>query len=239
MACEPYYRFERIIDGIDVNRYGVMRTSALFRLLQEAADPHGALLDISAERMNTLGVHWIVVRYQADIQRLPGENERIRVETWTGSVRHMLYPRYYRLLDNNGNTLLTSSALWALADSQTRMMVGPEVTGVDLVAHQTDISIPLPGRIRVPELSLVGQFIVPYSYIDRNGHMNNTRYFDAAEDYTPEPSEGLVPKQLRMEYVGEAFQGEVLHIEASRHENTRYIRGSTEKTYYNAKFIYA
>ena len=83
-----------------------------------------------------------------------------------------------------------ASALWTLVDEQTRKVVFPEKYGVVIEGEVTGQEIALPSSPRKLELTEADPFQVPYSYVDLNGHMNNTRYFDLAEDCIPASREG-------------------------------------------------
>ena len=66
--------------------------------------------------------------------------------------------------------------------AQTRAMVFPARAGVhvDGVAHGPAIA--LPGAVAGVEGGARACFAVPYSACDLNGHLNNARALDAAED---------------------------------------------------------
>ena len=48
---------------------------------------------------------------------------------------------------------------------------------------------------------------MPFSYVDMNGHMNNTRYFDLADNLSPAALAGRDPKRILVEYSAELRLG--------------------------------
>ena len=48
---------------------------------------------------------------------------------------------------------------------------------------------------------------MPFSYVDMNGHMNNTRYFDLADNLSPAALAGRDPVRILVEYSAELRLG--------------------------------
>ena len=81
-------------------------------------------------------------------------------------------------------------------------------------------------------------FQVPYSYVDLNGHMNNTRYFDLAEDCIPAPSEGKPLRMVQTEYASEARFGSQLQVRWGRDGGTYYLIGQDEKPVFRMRMVF-
>ena len=99
---------------------------------------------------------------------------------------------------------MKASALWGLVDEKSRKAVFPERYGIEIAGVETGKEIDLPGPIRKLACDREKRFEVPYSFVDLNGHMNNTRYFDLAEDCVGAAAGGKLLKEIRTEYVNEA-----------------------------------
>ncbi len=186
----------------DLNRR--LRISRLFTLLQEVSMTHAAMLDLGDDKTLDAGILWIVTLQQASVRKMPAYGETIRIETWPGKLRHFLFPRYYRVRDAQGNILIEASSYWALMDENTRRIVFPEQYGLKPAEPGEETDIPLPVSPEAPRTEAAGAFTVPFSYVDLNGHMNNTRYFDLAEDRMPEPFRSRDIVLIRSEYAREA-----------------------------------
>jgi acyl-ACP thioesterase len=175
---------------------------------------------------------------RAEIARMPEYDERIVLKSWPGKTMHLLFPRYYRVLDEAGNTLVSASALWALVDQQTRRMVFPDRYGVVIEGEKTGREIALPSPPPRAKEGPVSAFTVPYSYVDLNGHMNNTRYFDLAEDRIKSAAEGRPLRSIAVEYANEARLGDELRVTVE-HEGCVYrVSGDTEKKIFRMEFVY-
>lgn len=184
------------------------------------------------------GLLWMVTLQRAEIARMPAYDETITLESWPGDTMHLLFPRFYRVLDEAGNTLVSASALWALVDQRTRRMVFPDRYGVVIAGEKTGNETALPSPpLRAGE-GEVSAFTVPYSYVDLNGHMNNTRYFDLAEDRIPAAAEGRELRAIAVEYANEARLGDEVRVTLERQGDTYRVSGDTEKKIFRMEFVY-
>ena len=232
------YRITYRILSSDTDANRNLRLSRLFTLLQEASIAHTTELGMGREMTLDRGLLWIVTLQRANITRLPVYDETVVLKSWPGKTMHLLFPRYYRIEDEHGNTLVEASALWALMDEKTRRVVFPEQYGIRIRGVHTGKEIALPAApVRLP-FENERRFTVPYSYIDLNGHMNNTRYFDLAEDSIPDAAEGRALRSVCVEYNSEARRGEELTIRWGQEENDRYFVGETSHTVFRLRLGY-
>ena len=222
----------------DVELHRRLRTSVLFELIQEASIRHTEELGMGREMTLDRGLLWMVTLQRAEVSRMPEYDEVITLESWPGDTMHLLFPRYYRVLDEAGNPLVSVSALWALVDQQTRRMVFPDRYGVVIEGEKTGHEIALPSPPPRAKEGPVSAFTVPYSYVDINGHMNNTRYFDLAEDRIEAAAEGRPLRSIAVEYTNEARLGDALRVTVEREGNTYRVSGDTEKKIFRMEFIY-
>ena len=211
----------------DVDRR--LRISRLFILLQEAAIAHTTALGFGREKTLDKGYLWVIAVQQALISRLPRYDERIRLTSYPGEMMHTFYPRYYRITDEQGSELINASALWMLMDREKRAVVAPEQSGVVIDGEKPDGQAFYPRPPKMPQNGTVSAFIVPYSCVDLNGHMNNSRYFDLAEDLMPASLRKADVKEISVEYTGEARCGDELTLTYGVSDNKFLLTGAGEK----------
>ena len=82
------------------------------------------------------------------------------------------------------------------------------------------------------------EFTVPYSYVDLNGHMNNTRYFDLAEDCVEAAADGRTLSRVETEYKTEARLGERLSLRWGTDGDRYYLTGSADRTVFTISLAY-
>ena len=110
------------------------------------------------------------------------------------------------------------------------MMTRQEILGVTVGEEQ-----PLPTAPVPMETERERAFTVPYSYVDLNGHMNNTRYFDLAEDCFAAPAAGKRLRSVQTEYKAEARLGETLTLRWGEHNGQCFLVGTVEKTAFSLR----
>ena len=81
-------------------------------------------------------------------------------------------------------------------------------------------------------------FTVPFSYVDLNGHMNNTRYFDLAEDHFPPAAAGKKLLAVSTEYSAEARFRDALTLRWGRENGRYYMEGLAEKPCFRLQMDY-
>ena len=223
------YERELLLRSKDVDMHRRLRTSVLFELLQEAAITHTEELGMGREKTLDKGLLWVVTMQSAEIRRMPEYDERIVLSSWPGETMHVFFPRHYRIESAAGETLVRANALWMLVDQESRRMVFPDRHGVVIAGEKREDELPLPSapaRLPITEERL---FPVPFSYVDLNGHMNNTRYFDLMEDRIPAAAEGKRLRSVRTEYMSEARLGDMLALRWGGQNGKWYLEGALEK----------
>ncbi len=224
------YRKTHTLLSSDVDASRRLRLSALLTMLQEAAIAHTTQLGMGREKTLDRGLLWIVTLQQIRVFRLPVYDETVTLVSWPGKTMHLYFPRYYRMTDAAGQTLLEGAALWALMDRKDRHIVFPEEHGIRIEeeAEETGPQPALPAPPRMPGLSPAGTFTVPYSYTDLNGHMNNTRYLDLAEDRMPAALREMDVTEIRTEYAAEASAGETIGLQTAEEKDGFAMAGFSE-----------
>ena len=227
-----FQRTVRIRDcDVAVNR--TLRPSCLFSMLQEVSIDHTEQLGAGRDKTLDRGFLWVLARESVSIARMPAYDEEVLLESWPGEMMHVLFPRYYRILDKKGETLLSASAIWSLIDAETRSLVFPDKAGIRVAGVTTGYELPLPSGIRRQECTQAGDFTVPYSYTDINGHMSNIHYLDEAENLIPEIACRYALREIKVEYSHEIRCGEKMTISAGRFgSDGYYFSGDGEKHYF-------
>jgi medium-chain acyl-[acyl-carrier-protein] hydrolase len=240
MNMKNVYSEKITLRSSDVNMYRKLRTSRLFELLQEISIRHTEAL--GAGRAITLdkGILWVVTMQQVEIKRMPEFDEEINIQSWPGETMHVLFPRYYRILDADGRQMINASALWMLVDQHTRKYVFPETQGIKINGVITGNEIELPTPIAGAQTDQSFDFQVPFSYVDLNGHMNNTCYFDLAENEILTTAVHKPLKRICTEYMTEMRYREEVNIHWCKNENDSkfYICGSGDKNYFKMNIEY-
>ena len=198
------------VEEMCVDRYGRLKPSAILYFAQEIAGRHCTEL---ADTLESRRRFWAVNKHRVQITRLPECAETLSVETWAMPNTRVAYPRSMVARDRAGNECFRSVSLWFLMDMDTRENILPENSGIIV-----------PGTLRGTELALPGSLVprvmdhscrrnVCFTDLDRNGHMNNTRYLDWITDLLPSDFHREHPvKEFALRYHSEAREGQSLDL---------------------------
>ena len=174
-----------LVDATHVDRWGRMRPASLLEVMQETAGDHAALLGVGREQLDPRGLFWAIVRQTIEIHRLPGIGETVLAETWPGPPSRTAYPRYMVGRTPQGEELFRAVALWLLMDVNTRAMVLPSGSGIQVpgLLRGGELANPMGIAPRVYDNQELRR--VRYSELDCNGHLSNTKYLNWMEDLLP------------------------------------------------------
>ena len=211
---KPIYQQNFMVDALAVDCFGRLKPSMLLYYLQEVAGSHFKQLEDPNDPIAGKHLFWAVSRHRFLIHRLPRLGETVRVETWPMPTTRVAYPRAMAIYDAAGQLLVQAVSLWVLMDSRTRAMVLPGKSGVIVEGCLRGDELELPKAPSVKALSQSCSQQVTYSLLDRNGHMNNTRYLDWACDLLDAQFHSTHSvSQLVICYLSEALEGQQVQLQ--------------------------
>ena len=215
----------------DIDQYGQLKLSALLRYAQEAAGGHCEKIGFDWDTMASKGLFWAVLRHRIVIHRLPGSGEAITVQTWPMPASRTAYARMVRGLDQDGQVLFEVISLWALMNMETRAMVLPARSGVEVPGILRSCQIDPPASLPpvISENSVL--WTVEQADLDRNGHVNNARYLDHAEVLTGAIRAEHTPKEVTVCYLAECRLGQTVSLNWALSEDGIFtLDGCRERT---------
>ena len=217
---EPIYRKSFIIDDMVVDCFGKLKLSSVLYYAQEVAGSHSELLGADHDSLAAQHLFWAVTRHRVQITRLPLRGETITVETWPMPTTKIAYPRSMVAFDAQGNELFRLISLWVLMDVEDRTMVLPGKSGVTVNGCLTGSELALPRSILATPMGNREVRRVTYSCLDRNNHMNNTKYLDWVDDLLPSGfHKNHEPREFVICYHAEAREGQQIQMDWELTEN--------------------
>lgn len=209
---EPF-AYKTTLDMCSVDFTGRWQPGAAFRAMQEAANGHCRLLNLSFEELRELGLAWVLTRARLQMDEYPVLGSEVTVRTWPGATRHMFFPRNF-VFEANGKALGRASMLFVLLDLETRRIAPPSRLGRDMPAFDIPAPLPFPGNLRAVDAPAVERGYTPvYMDLDMNGHVNNTRYVDwFMNQFAPERHAKQMVSDLLVHYNFEVLPGETLTL---------------------------
>lgn len=210
---QPIYQQDFKISTLYVDRYGRLLPSKLLYILQEVAGKHFSELSMDYDSLAEKDLMWAVTRHKVQITRLPMLGETIHIETWPMPTTRVAYPRSMVAYDADGNEVFRSISLWVLMDKNTRNMILPGKSGISVVGTLRGNELTSPTGLPSRLMSAHRKRWVNYTDLDRNGHMNNTRYLEWIYDLLPSEFHARhSAREFTVCYLSEAREGQQMEL---------------------------
>ena len=209
---EPYRKNYTIGDN-EVDCFGRLRPSMLLFYAQDVAGEHCKLLGADYDAMAEKHLFWVVTRSRVQVSRMPCRGETVTVKTWPMPTTRVAYPRATVGLDREGKELFRIVSLWVIMELDSRSMILPGKSGVEISGLLTGTELAAPRSLVPKVLKNTHRRAVRYSDLDRNSHMNNCRYLDWVMDLLPSQfHDRRQLKELTVCYLSEARESEEIDL---------------------------
>ena len=210
---EPLYTQNFEITDHYVDCFGRMTPASILLMIQEVAGKHCTALSVDYDTLAKRRMFWAVTRHRVQVSRMPRLGETIRVETWPMPTTRVAYPRSVVAYDAAGNECFRAISLWVLMNLDTRSMILPGKSGISVVGSLRGLDLPSPGSLALMDHTQTRQRQVCFTDLDRNGHMNNTRYLNWVSDLLPSAfHQSHEVKEFTICYHAEAREGQLLDL---------------------------
>ena len=187
------------------NRLSIL---SMFSFMQEAASRHAAALGVSIHQLFAENFTWLLSRLKIKIDSYPGWNDRIQVGTWPSGTQQLFALRDFEIKDSNDRIIAAAVSAWLVIDLQKRRPVR--------IAPFVDRLKPIEGSHILPDrldkLAALRQhdhardFVVRYSDLDINQHVNNVSFVEwIVEGVPPDVIKTSVPVEIEINFLAEAF----------------------------------
>ena len=210
---EPIFKKDYEITDAAVDCFGRLKPSMLLFFCQDVAGHHCDQLGANYEALALKNLIWAIIRQKVQITRLPRSGETIRVETWPMPTTKVCYPRSTVAYDAQGKEVFRAISMWVLMDVESRAMVLPGKSGVTVQGLLTGTELANPGSLARKDFENGSVRRVCYTDLDRNGHMNNTKYLEWMVDLLPSSfPRDHTPAEFTVCYHAEARESDMLHL---------------------------
>jgi len=207
------YRSTYQVRDCDVDCFGRLKQSMILFYAQDIAGQHCDLLSLDYDTLASRRLFWAVIRHRVQVTRLPLRGETVTVETWPMPTTRVAYPRSMAAYDAQGKELFRSISLWVLMDLDTRAMILPGKSGVEVAGLLQGSELATPPSLTPKTLMHLQNRTVSFTDLDRNGHMNNCRYLDWVTDLLPSAFHKERPiREFVVCYLNEARESQNLQL---------------------------
>lgn len=210
---EPIYEKTYLLTDMHTDAFGRAKPSALLSFAQDIAGEHAAQLSDNYDALQKKHLFWAVSRHSLEIFKAPKIGQTLLLRTWPMVTTRSAYPRAVEGYGQDGALLFRMVSLWVLMDTKKRSLVLPGRGGLTINGCNRGCEGELPGSLPPGQQENSTCRSVTYSELDRNRHMNNTRYLEWISDLLPLSfHETHYPSLCRVCYLQEALPEQTLRL---------------------------
>lgn len=213
------------VDFHDVDVNGICRASALLKYMQTNAQHQLNEANLSYDELRAMNKAFILSKIRLEFASSVHAEQILTATTYPCTSAGFSFVRSFEL-GHNGKRVARGISVWALVNTNTKALVRVSDFDLGIATYNAPEDFALP-RFKFPsDAALVGNYKVAYGDLDRNGHMNNTRYPDVYACFLP--LKGKRISEITISYNNEAKFAEMLSVYLTMRDGIYYIRTLNE-----------
>lgn len=165
-----------------------VKNITLLNWMQDIGSFHSDLAGCGFSNLAETNLSWVVIQYKVKIFRRFKYGETITIKTWCSGTKRLYTFRQFEFYDEQGELVAATSSKWVLTNLNEGM-VNPDDKLLESYGIEEKFVFEEGNNMKrvqdAKEYSYSVDFEVPRTYIDVNGHMNNTYYLDIAYQALP------------------------------------------------------
>ena len=187
------------------NRLSIL---SMFSFMQEAASRHAASLGVSIQQLLAENYTWLLSRLKIKIADYPGWNDQIQVNTWPSGTQQLFALRDFKMNGAENQMIAAAISAWLVIDLQKRrpVRIAPFVERLKSIEGNHILDDRLDKLPAVSNPVHEKSFVVRYSDLDINQHVNNVKFVEWVLEGIPAARlNASVPSELEINFLAEAF----------------------------------
>ena len=210
-----------------------LTAKSILNIFQDVASIHGEELGVGYEAMLEKNLYWVLSRIKFDIIKMPEINQTVVVETWPHVKGRIDFDRDMKICSEEGETLIIGTSKWCVIDTVNRMLqrtdninyLGEPCLDINYEDRFNKIMVPSEG------LTEKFEYIVKFSDLDHNEHMNNTNYANLVLNAI----ENKKINHFEINFINECKDNELISVSSIKTEKGEFVSGIVnDKIAFNA-----
>ena len=222
------YKIQATVGPAHINENGCLTLAGMLQFAQQAATGHCDQLGYDWDTMAEKGLFWVVIRHKILIAQLPKLGQNLTLRTWPMPTTRTYYPRMVEALDEAGNVLFQVVSMWVLMDRDTRTMILPGKSGIEVNGVLLGGELDMPASLHPEQRENDSLWTVTEQDLDINGHANNAKYLLYAENLAGTYGKDHTPAEVTVCYNAEARLGQEINLAWSLENDMLCVDGSRQ-----------
>lgn len=217
MTKMALFEKEYFVHVYETDANGRLTLPGLFNYLQDIASEHAEKLNFGRDDLLKHNNIWVLSRMYAVINKLPDWNDKVTVNTWPSGIDKILALRDFKVMDQNNKHIVSATSSWAIIDRTTKRIRRPD----DIIANfHSSFNLERALQRNAEKLDpvpvngkLSPSFIVKYSDLDVNLHVNNVKFLQWVSDtYDLDFLFENSPVTVEINYLAESMCGDEIKV---------------------------
>lgn len=231
---EKIGRYEFGIDAYLTDFRGKATLPMIGGFMLQAATKHAEERGFGYSAMTSQNRVWVLSRIAIEIFEYPKNDTVMVLDTWVANVNRLFTERHFSFEDSDGKPLGYAKSLWASIDLKTRKPTNVlELEG--LSEYIVEKKNPIEGMTKIPILKdnyvVASDFIVKYSDVDINKHLNSMKYIEHFVDvFDIEMFREKEIRRIEINYLSEGRYGTKLDILKREEEGATFVLEMRDET---------
>jgi medium-chain acyl-[acyl-carrier-protein] hydrolase len=220
-------RYEFTIDAYLTDFRGKATLPMIEGFMLQSATKHAEERGFGYSSMTSMQRAWVLSRMAIEIFEYPKNDTIMVVKTWVANVNRLFTERYFAFEDESGKEIGYAKSLWASIDLKARKPTNVlELDG--LSEYITEKANPIEGLTKIPALKddyeRASDFIVKYSDVDINKHINSMKYIEHFVDvFDIEMFREKEIRRIEVNYISEGQYGTKIDILKQEEADNTFI----------------
>ena len=209
------YTFKSTVRFSETGKDSKLTIPHLISYFQDCSTLHGNKAGLDRKKLIKMERAWFLSSWQIVINKRPGIDEKIEVETRAYEIRGFYGLRNFIMYNEAKEVCAYANSIWFYVDTKKGRPVKYEQK--DGTGFEIDEEFPMEKadrKIIIPEnadKTIKGDRLkVRESHLDSNYHMNNREYVRIALDFMPDSFDIDDLRQIRVEYKKAAVLDEIM-----------------------------
>lgn len=208
---EDYYK----VHHYEADRNGRAFIATFINYFEDLSLNHSNSLDMGIDYLLKNNIAWVVYKWDIKINKYAMLGEKLRIRTWAHSVRTFYAYRKFEVINSLGEIIATANSLWFMINTKRRRPCKIQEEIIEKFGLTKEDNVPIEfEKLREPtSVTDEKNFVVRYSDIDTNNHVNNVKYISWALETVPE---GIISNYklsgLKINYDKETSYGDNIKV---------------------------
>lgn len=200
----------------EVDYQGKILPTALMNYFQDIAWVQSEQVGVGNDYLQTNKYAWLIYQWDIDIKEYPCFGQTVNVATKACGFNKFNAYRLFQVKDQDENILVNAYSRWVYMDTENmKITIIPPLMyqAYGITSSNSEIKRLSKPR-KIEKLDCVRKFLVRYSDIDTNRHVNNVKYVEWSLETMPDDIiKNYIVKNIKTLYKEQGKYGSSIQVE--------------------------